>query len=231
MKSKTGNRAAISPQENEVRSHFSLSDSTLVEAGVSHLRAADPAMRELIDRVGPFALSLERRRFYMLVRSIISQQISTGAARSITRRLQRALSPGMITAEKLARLSIAELRAAGISPQKAGYLQDLAGKVISGGVCLRRLRSLPDATVIDTLIQIKGIGRWTAQMFLIFSLGRPDVFPHDDLGIRVAIRNLYHLKELPDQNTSQRIARPWRPYATIASWYCWRSLDQAKAVR
>jgi DNA-3-methyladenine glycosylase II len=227
MKSKIGKPSSLNPDEKQL---LKLSDQEVVESGIHHLRMADPVLRSLIDRVGPFALTLERRRFSMLVRSIISQQISTGAARSITRRLHQLLSPGSVTAEKLARLSTEQLRGAGISPQKAGYLLDLADKVIKRKVRIRLLPKFSDAAVIDELVQIKGIGTWTAQMFLIFSLGRPDVFPHDDLGIRVAIRNLYGLKELPDQKTSQRIAEPWRPFATIASWYCWRSLDQAKRV-
>ncbi len=93
---------------------------------------------------------------------------------------------------------------------------------------LRRIGRLPDEQVVEQLTQVKGIGRWTAQMFLIFSLGRPDVFPHDDLGVRTAIRNRYGLAELPDKATSHAIAAPWRPYASVASWYCWRSLDLAR---
>ena len=102
---------------------------------------------------------------------------------------------------------------------------DLAGRIRSGELQLERLARMTDDEVIQSLIQVKGIGVWTAQMFLIFSLGRLDVFPHDDLGVRVAIRNLYSLQDLPDKETSRRIATPWRPYASVASWYCWRSLE------
>jgi DNA-3-methyladenine glycosylase II len=188
-----------------------------------HLRTRDPVMRRLIDRVGPFTLRLDRDRFRMLVRSIISQQISGKAAKSIRQRLEALVAPDKISPYNLAALSVAELRSAGVSPQKASYLHDLAGKVDSGTVRLHRVARMTDDEVITELVQVKGIGVWTAQMCLMFSLGRLDVFPHDDLGIRSALKNLYGLADLPDKQTSLEIAMPWRPYATIASWYCWRS--------
>jgi len=159
----------------------------------------------------------------MLVRSIISQQISGKAAQSIRQRLEALVAPEKISPHNLAGLSVAELRSAGVSPQKASYLHDLAAKVDAGTVRLARVARMTDEEVIAELVQVKGIGVWTAQMCLMFSLGRLDVFPHDDLGIRAAIRNLYGLTDLPDRETSNEIARPWRPYATVASWYCWRS--------
>ena len=190
-----------------------------------HLRQADPVMRNLIDAVGPFRLKLRRQRFQMLVRSIIAQQISTSAARSIRRRFDKLVAPGGPTAEKIARLSIKKMRTAGVSPQKAGYLTDLSQKVLDGTVRLRTVGRMNDDEVIAELVQVKGIGVWTAQMFLMFSLGRPDIFPHGDLGIRNALWELYGLDALPDQKTSERLATPWRPHATIASWYLWRSHD------
>jgi DNA-3-methyladenine glycosylase II len=164
----------------------------------------------------------------MLVRSIVSQQISTSAARAIRRRLQELAGPEGLTAANLARFGADELRSVGLSPQKASYVADLAAKANDGTVDLRRIGRLSDDDVVETLTQVKGIGRWTAQMFLIFSLGRSDVFPHDDLGVRTAIRDRYGLPELPDRATSHAIAAPWRPYASVASWYCWRSLDLAR---
>ncbi len=196
-----------------------------VAAARRHLRKHDPVMRRLIDVVGPFNLKVRRDRFGMLVRSIISQQISGKAARSIGKRLELLVAPEKMTPHTLAARTIAELRSAGVSPQKASYLHDLAAHVDSGAVRLSRLGRMTDSDVIAELVQVKGIGVWTAQMFLMFSLGRLDVFPHDDLGIRSALRNMYGLAELPDRETSHEIAKPWRPYATIASWYCWRSLE------
>ncbi|MCY2989361.1 MAG: DNA-3-methyladenine glycosylase, partial [Planctomycetota bacterium] len=193
-----------------------------------HLRAADPVMKAIIDGVGPYTLRFERDRFAMLVRSIVSQQISTSAARAIRKRLQEFAGPAGLTATNLAGFTIDELRSVGLSPQKAAYVVDLADKVNDGTVDLRRIGRLSDEQVVEQLTKVKGIGRWTAQMFLIFSLGRPDVFPHDDLGVRTAIRDRYGLAELPDKATSHAIATSWRPYASVASWYCWRSLDLAR---
>jgi len=182
-------------------------------------------MGALIRKAGPFGLKPRRDRFHALVSSIISQQISGSAARSIRQRLFDHVAPDKLTAEMLCRLSPEVLRKLGLSTQKASYLLDLANHVASGELKLERMARLSDEAVIEELIKVKGIGVWTAQMFLIFSLGRLNVFPHDDLGVRTAIRNLYDLEELPDKITSHRIAEAWRPYASIASWYCWRSLE------
>lgn len=179
-------------------------------------------------KAGPFTLKPRRDRFPTLVGSIISQQISGRAAASIHARLKQHVAPGKISAESVLRLSPEELRKVGISPQKATYLHDLAARVANGTLRLERINRLSDEEVIEALIQVKGIGVWTAQMFLIFSLGRLDVFPHADLGVRMALRNLYGLDDLPDKDVSHRIATPWRPYASVATWYCWRSLDFKK---
>ena len=133
-----------------------------------------------------------------------------------------------LSAARLVRFSPEQLRSAGVSPQKARYILDLAAYVQDGNVDLRQMGRFSDERVIEQLTTVKGIGRWTAQMFLIFALGRLDVFPHDDLGVRSAIRNRYELDELPDKETSCAIAESWRPYASVASWYCWRSLDIGK---
>lgn len=182
-------------------------------------------MKRMIDAVGPFTLRLYRDRFGLLVRSIISQQISTSAARSIRGRLQELAGPNGLTATNLVRFTGDQLRSAGLSPQKTAYVTDLSRRVNDGTVNLRQIGRLADERVIEQLTRVKGIGRWTAQMFLIFSLGRPDVFPHDDLGVRTAIRDQYGLDDLPNKETSLSIAEPWRPYASVASWYCWRTLD------
>jgi DNA-3-methyladenine glycosylase II len=199
-----------------------------IQAARRHLRAADPVMAAMIDAVGPYTLRFDRGRFGLLVRSIISQQISTSAARAIRKRLQELAGPDGLTAVNLARFTVSELRSVGLSPQKASYVADLACKVSDGTVDLQRIGRLSDERVVEQLTLVKGIGRWTAQMFLIFSLGRPDVFPHDDLGVRTAIRDRYGLDDLPDKETSHAIAAPWRPYASVASWYCWRTLDLAR---
>jgi len=196
-----------------------------IERGVKHLRRADPVLRTVIRRAGPFTLKLKQDRFQALVFSIVSQQISGKAALAIRKRLLDRVGPDGLTPENIAVLPLEELRAVGLSKQKASYIQDLAGRVHQGELPLRRLARLSDDDVIEALIQVRGIGVWTAHMFLIFSLGRLDVMPHGDYGVRSAIQRLYDLPNLPDRATCQRIAEPWRPYASIAAWYCWRSLE------
>ncbi|MFN9197770.1 MAG: DNA-3-methyladenine glycosylase family protein [Planctomycetaceae bacterium] len=166
----------------------------------------------------------------MLVQSILSQQISGKAARSIEMRLRDRLRPRRVTTGSILKLSPDELRSVGVSPQKARSLHDLASRVAAGDVRLSRMARMTDDEVISELVQVRGIGVWTAQMFLMFSLGRTDVFPHDDFGIRSALKRLHGLPQLPDRQTAQQLAIPWRPYATIASWYCWRSLELPDAA-
>jgi DNA-3-methyladenine glycosylase II len=201
-----------------------------VSAALEHLRAADPVMGTLIERVGPFTLRAERDRFGMLVRSIISQQISTKAARSIRRRLEELLAPDPLAAAALAGRTDDELRSVGLSAQKVRYLRDLTEHVRDGRLTLRTIGRQSDEAIVAELVRVKGIGVWTAQMFLIFALGRMDVFPEADLGVRAALKTLYGLEALPNTTQARRLAEPWRPYATIASWYCWRSLDTAPPV-
>jgi DNA-3-methyladenine glycosylase II len=182
-------------------------------------------MRAIIDTVGPITLRPMRDRFGVLVRSIVSQQISAAAARTILARLHSALEPEGLMPGKLARQTEESLRAVGVSRQKAAYLLDLARKVDNGSVPLARIGRLADEEVIERLTQVKGIGRWTAEMFLIFSLGRLDVLPVDDLGVRSVLKHMHGLGELPSKQHCLELAAPWRPYATIGSWYCWRSID------
>ena len=203
-----------------------MTDLEILQA-LRHLRRADPIMRDVIRRAGPFALKRRRNRFRALVFSILAQQISGNAAAAIRARLLEYLKPQPLSANSISQLSLGELRSVGLSQQKASYLMDLAARVNDGQLQLAGLTRMTDQAVIDILTEVKGIGVWTAQMFLIFSLGRMDVFPHDDLGVRMAIRNLYGLDELPDREISHQIAAPWRPYASVATWYCWRSLEFA----
>lgn len=197
-----------------------------IDKALAHLRRSDPVMRDVIDRTGPCTMKKGRRHFQSLARAIVAQQISSKAAQSIWSRLQNAARPRPLTAEIVASMTRDELRALGVSPQKAGYLHDLAMRVQNGTLQLSRLARYPDEEVIARLVAVRGIGVWTAQMFLMFSLGRLDVFPHGDLGLRTAIRNLYRLPELPDRQRCAPIVRPWRPYSTIACWYLWRTVEE-----
>ena len=196
-----------------------------VSRALRHLRKSDPVLAEVIRRVGPFELEQRRGRFQSLVRSILAQQISTAVARSMFKKLEARLAPCKLSPENLSQLSFDDLRGIGLSRQKATYLQDLSAKVLDGTVRLHRVHRLTDEEIIDELIQVKGIGRWTVQMFLIFCLGRPDVFAPDDFGLRSAIQRLYELPELPKRTEAERIAMPWQPHSTVASWYLWRSLE------
>ena len=190
-----------------------------------HFRRHDPVLHGVIRRVGPYRFKPSRDRFGMLVRSIISQQISVGAARAIRRRLIDLVGKQGIKPAVIAALSVEQIRAVGLSPQKASYLHDLAAKVQSGEVRLARVARWSDEQIIEELIQVKGIGRWTAQMFLIFALGRSDVFPIDDFGVRAAITRIYGFKEPPARAALLEIGQRWSPFASIASWYCWRYLE------
>ena len=188
-----------------------------------HLARRDPVLKRLIGAVGPCTLRHDPDGFAELVRSIIAQQISTRAAASIHARLLEALGRRGLRPAALLALSDEELRGAGLSAPKVRSLRDLAEKVRRGHVPLRRLPELTDEEVIAALLPVHGIGRWTAQMFLIFSLGRPDVLPVDDLGLRMGVQQVYGLAELPGRAALTELAEPWRPYRSVATWYFWRS--------
>ena len=195
-----------------------------VKAARLHLQKSDPVFKRLLKQVGPFTAKTKRDRFGTLVNSIVSQQISVAAARTIRGRLLDAIAPDKPSPESILKFDVDQLRAVGVSRQKATYILDLAGKVHSGEVCLDKIHKKDDEAVIEELTLVKGIGRWTAQMFLMFSLGRLDILPVDDLGLKNAIKEQYELDELPDKASFEELAIPWRPYATIACWY-WQSRD------
>lgn len=189
-----------------------------------HLARRDPVLKQLIRQVGPCTLSHNPDHFGLLVRSIVAQQISTHAAKAISARLEKAAGRSGLTPRRILRLSNEVLRAAGLSAGKVRSLRDLATRAHSGDIPLESLPTLDDEGVIAALVPVHGIGRWTAQMFLIFSLGRLNVLPVDDYGLRAGIRNQYGLKELPKRKEIEELAEPWQPYCSIATWYIWRSL-------
>jgi DNA-3-methyladenine glycosylase II len=201
--------------------------ATNTRAALAHLRRADPVLRDVIARVGPFRLQVSAAgtHYDALVRSIVFQQLSGRAAGTIHRRFL-ALYPGRRARAELVLASSDErLRGAGLSRQKIGYLRDLSARVVDRSLPLAHLGRLPDDAIIEHLVQVKGIGRWTAQMFLMFRLGRPDVLPELDLGIQNAIRLAYGLAVRPGPKDVVQIGQPWRPWASVASWYLWRSLE------
>jgi len=201
-------------------------DSPTVRRAVRHLRRADPVLGCIIGQVGKCRLRQDGGGgpFAALVEAILYQQITGKAAATIHARLREAVGRKHPRPPDIVALSDDELRLAGLSRQKVGYLRDLAEKA-SKGLPLGRLRRLADDDVVAALVGVKGIGRWTAEMFLMFRLGRLDVLPVDDYGIRKAMQRAYRKRALPKPEWMRRTAEPWRPYRSVASWYLWRSLD------
>jgi DNA-3-methyladenine glycosylase II len=198
---------------------------------VSHLRRVDPVMAGVIERVGPcrFRVSDGGTHFDAVTRSIVYQQLSGSAAATIHSRLIALYGSATPEPARLLAMPDALLRGAGLSRQKISYLRDLAERVESGDVPLDSIHELDDDAVIEALTRIKGVGRWTAQMFLMFRLGRPDVLPELDLGVRKAIQREYRTRGLPSTERVLKIGKRWAPYRTIASWYLWASVDMKEA--
>jgi len=190
---------------------------------VDELSAVDPVMAALIANTPKGRLTQRGDPFHTLARSIVGQQISVAAAAGVWRRLSEAV--GEISHERVAGHSLDALRAAGLSRQKAAYLSDLALHFRDGRLAPERWPELADEEVIEELIQVKGVGRWTAQMFLIFHLLRPDVLPIGDLGLRRAISLHYNRGRALSDARLLRIAKSWAPWRSVASWYLWRSLE------
>jgi 3-methyladenine DNA glycosylase/8-oxoguanine DNA glycosylase len=195
---------------------------------LKHLRAVDPALARVIARVGPYRLvpDVRRSHFAALARSIIYQQLSTKAATTIHGRVVTALGPGGMRAANVLAASDEVLRGAGLSAQKISYLRDLAARVADGRLPTAKLARLDDAEVTRVLVEVKGIGEWTAQMYLMFRLGRPDVLPTGDLGIQIAVQKVYGLRARATPTDVARIGATWAPYRSVATWYLWRSLEE-----
>lgn len=192
---------------------------------IRHLTASDKVLAALIKKVGPYRIEFRDPSFETLVRSIVFQQLSGKVARVIYDRLRQAIPGGRMTPQGILKLRPEKMRRLGLSRQKTAYIRDLARKTVKGKIVFESLSKLPDTEVIEHLTAVKGIGVWTAHMFLIFALRRDNVLPTGDLGIRSAIRKLYGLADLPKPGDVEELARGWHPYCTVASWYLWRSLD------
>jgi DNA-3-methyladenine glycosylase II len=202
------------------------------EQAVEHLRAADDTLRRIIDERGPLDHEARMRGrptdpYGALLRSIVGQQLSTKAARSIYTRLTDLFDGRAPSPQELLDADPEVVRSAGLSRPKVNYLRSLAEHVVSGELELDRLHELPDEEVAQEVTAVKGLGQWTADMFLIFHLGRPDVLPVGDLGVRRAVERAYGLEALPDAETLERLGYRWRPYRSLASLYLWESLDNA----
>jgi len=189
-----------------------------------YLKKSDAILASIIARVGLCKMAYRDLTFEMLARAIVFQQLSTKAARTIYGRLEEAAG-GALTPESIQNLSVGEMRRAGLSRQKLGYIRDLAEHALSGKVDFAKLPAMSDEEVIESLTDIKGVGVWTAHMFLLFSLRRPNVLPIGDLGVRMAIQRAYRKRKMPTPKQVEQIAKGWHPYCSYAAWYLWRSLE------
>ena len=198
---------------------------------VAHLQVADPALARIIDQAGPFTMELKRARsvFAALAEAIVYQQLSNKAAATIFGRVCGHFPRGSmgLTPERLLALSDARIRGAGISRPKLKSLRDLARRTAAGEVpTLAAARRMEDAEIVERLVAIHGIGRWSAEMFLMFRLGRPDVLPLDDYSLRKAYASTFRKRALPSREALEKAGEKWRPYRTVASWYLWQTLNR-----
>jgi DNA-3-methyladenine glycosylase II len=206
-------------------SFLNISDRRIFRLGAKHISSVDPELRQLIIKQGLIEFKAGGGLFESLVEAIISQQLNGQAATAIFKRLKALVRSETIEAHALSRIPVSKLRRAGVSPQKIRYLRDLSSRVVRDRLDLNNLRKLPDEEVVRVLDEVMGIGPWTAQMFLLFTLGRSDVLPVDDLGIQMAIQRTYSLRKPPDARRIRKIASNWHPYCSVASLYLWHSKD------
>ena len=191
---------------------------------VAHLKKSDPVLRAIIERVGPYRIEFGVPEFASVAEAIVYQQLNGKAAATIFNRFA-AIAGKPLTPQGILKLTDVQLRSVGLSKQKSSYLKDLSAKTAEGLLDFAKLGDMPDDEVIKHLTQVKGIGVWTAHMFLMFSLRRPNVLPTGDYGIRMAIKKYYKKRKLPKPKDMEKIARPWEPYRSVACWYLWRSLE------
>lgn len=202
----------------------------MLREGVEHIRKRDRRIRPLIDAHGTLTFEPQGRVFQSLVHSILSQQLNGNVVDIIVSRVDSLFRPGRISPERLYVMPPAKLRASGVSPQKLGYLKDLSARIVRGELDLKHLSEKSDELIMNELDEVKGIGPWTAHMFLMFSLGRPDVLPVGDYGIQKAIADLYRLPQLPKRKTIEEIAKPWHPFSTVACLYLWKHRDNGPRI-
>jgi DNA-3-methyladenine glycosylase II len=208
-----------------VASSLSIGDHKVFKKGLGHLKKSDPLLAALIERHGVLSFAPEGEMFQSLVESILTQQLAWAAASAIIGRVKNLYPGGVIEATALYTTPVRKLRKAGVSPQKIRYLKDLSRRVAKGRLDLEVLKEKEDEVLLEALDEVLGIGPWTIHMLQIFTLGRPDILPVDDLGIRKAIQSIYSLPEIPKKDKIEKIAESWHPYCSIASLYLWRHKD------
>ena len=194
--------------------------------GMKHLKKNDPTLAKIINRLGQYEFRLDDDHYEALVGSIIFQQLAGAAARAILNRFKQIYDGKIPRPRQYLDTEEKHLRASGLSPQKIRYIRDLSERIENGAIDLKRLSDLPSDEVVKELDEVKGIGRWTAEMFLIFVLGRTDVLPVDDLGLRKAAQKIYRLRKLPTREKFEQLSRNWHPYCSIATLYLWRSQEK-----
>ncbi len=194
--------------------------------GVSHLKRNDPALAKIINRLGPYEFHLDNDHYEALVGSIIFQQLAGAAAQAILNRFKQIYDGKIPRPRQYLDTEEKHLRASGLSPQKIRYIRDLSERIENGALDLKRFSDLPSEEVVKELDEVRGIGRWTAEMFLIFVLGRTDVLPVDDLGLQKAARKIYRLRKLPTKEKFGQLSKNWHPYCSIATLYLWRSQEK-----
>ena len=194
---------------------------------VKHLRSADPALGAVIDKVGAFKLvaRAEGTHFDHVVRSIVGQQLSGKAAQTIYKRVLDLKGGKAPTPADFLKIPVAKLRAAGLSGRKTEYIKELAQRTHDGSLAILKIHEMDDESVMATLVSVRGIGPWTAQMVLMFRLGRPDIFPELDLGVQKAVQKLRRMRKLPTPKQMTKIGKIYAPFRTYAAWYLWRSLE------
>jgi DNA-3-methyladenine glycosylase II len=218
------NESKVVPQSNSAP-FPNIGNPHTFRLGVDHVSKADAKIRTLIKKHGIIDFQIEGDPFESLVEAIISQQLNGLVARTIFGRLKAIVNSETIDADGLGHVPVARMRKAGVSPQKIRYLKDLTSRILEGQLNLHDLKRRPDDEIIRQLDEVKGIGPWTAHMFLLFTLGRRDVLPVDDLGIQKSIQRVYSLRKRPNAERISKIAESWHPYCSIASLYLWHAKD------
>ncbi|KRT61012.1 MAG: DNA-3-methyladenine glycosylase II [Thaumarchaeota archaeon CSP1-1] len=190
----------------------------------------DPKFAKIIMQVGDYNVKITKNRYQSLVESIISQQLSGSAANSIIKKFRKLYKSKFPKPRDVIKTSDSKLRTTGLSKMKIVYIKELSKKIESKELNMRKISTQSDEQVIEVLTDVKGIGRWTAEMFLIFSLGRLDILPVGDLGLKKGIQSMYSLKELPEKEQIEQLAESWKPYRTVATWYLWKSLEKFDTI-
>jgi len=204
----------------------SLDDRKVWQKGVRYLKKRDPVLARIISSIGPIRFELDTDHYEAIVGSIIYQQLAGSAARAILNRFKQLYEGKLPSPKEYLSTDVARLRSSGLSPQKISYIKDLAERLLDGRLDLKRLDGLSDDEAMRELDAVRGIGRWTAEMFLLFKLGRTDVLPVDDLGLRKAAKNAYRLRKLPSRKRFEELAVKWHPYSSISTLYLWRTTEK-----